>query len=106
MREPLPCSTIGRDFPIVIEQIVGVADFQFFRARFPIVDEHVVGAFHVVALEENEAARHGAKRIFVDAVDRFDAAGRIELQQMPARRPARISEFRASRRFSSAWASR
>ena len=72
IREPLPCSTIGHDFPVVVQQIVRVADFQFFRTRFPIVHEHVVGTFHVVTVQENETARNGVERVFIDAVDRLD----------------------------------
>ena len=81
MREPLPCSTIAAIFQSWFSRIVRVADLQLLGARFPVVDDHVVGAFHVVAVEKDEATRHRMKRVPIDAIDRFNAAGRIELQQ-------------------------
>src|ERR1700687_2228259 len=47
----------------------------------PVVDQQIVRAFHVVTLQEDEAPGYGAKTFGVDAVNHFDAAGGVELQE-------------------------
>ncbi len=69
------------DVPVVVKKIVSVADFQMLGASRPIVDQHIVGSFHVVAGEKHKAASDVAEGIAVDAVDNFHAAGGVELQQ-------------------------
>src|SRR4029077_16034758 len=60
---------------------IRVAHFYVFGFGLPVIDEDVVGIFEVAALEEGEAARDGAETVWVDAVNHFDAAAGIELQE-------------------------
>ncbi len=71
----------GHHVPVVIQEIVGVADFQFLGFGGPVIHEQVVRAFHVVTLQENKSSGHSPKTFRIDAVNHFDAAGGVELQK-------------------------
>src|SRR5580704_13343770 len=59
----------GGHVPIVIQKIIGVADFEMFGFRGPVVYQKVVGVFHVMPLEKNKAPGDGLKTFAIDAVN-------------------------------------
>ena len=67
--------------PIVIQHCVGIADLDVFCFRLPVVDKHVVRAFHIVALEKRKSPGHRTKAFRIDAINYFHTAGGIELEQ-------------------------
>ena len=71
----------SRDVPVVVEQVVSIANLQVLRARGPVIHQNVVGGLHVAAGEKNKSAGNFAEGIAVDAINNFHAAGGIELQE-------------------------
>src|SRR5258706_218248 len=67
--------------PVVIQEIVGLTNFQIFSLRRPVIDKQIIRAFHIAALLKDEASGNGAEAFRVNAIDDFHAAGGIELQQ-------------------------
>src|SRR6266849_7313914 len=71
----------GNHMPVMIQQIIGVANFQVLGFGGPVIYKQVVRAFHVVTLQENKPSGDGAKTFRVDAVNYFDSASGVELQK-------------------------
>src|SRR5258706_4503727 len=67
--------------PVVIQEIVRVANLEIFSFRRAVVDKQIIRTFHVAAFQKDEASGNGSTAFRVDAVDDFHAAGGIELQQ-------------------------
>ena len=67
--------------PVVVEHIVGVADLQVFGFGRPVIDQQVVGAFHVVTRKEDKSAGNSAETVLVNAPNGFHGPTRVELKQ-------------------------
>src|SRR5580698_5278615 len=83
----------GYHVPIMIQDLVSVADFDVFRLCRPVVDEQIIRAFQVMALKENESTRDGAKAFGLDAPNGLDHTFGIELEQS-RRRSLEVFQFR------------
>ena len=68
------------DAKIMVQQTIGVAGLHVFRARRPVVHQHVVRAAHVLAGQKNKAVGHGAETFRLNAIHHLHAVG-VELQQ-------------------------
>src|ERR1700730_18033100 len=67
------------DVKVVLQHAKRFAHFYVLGSRLPIINEHVIPAFHIVPLEKYESTGDRGKAFRFDAVDDVDASGGIEL---------------------------
>src|SRR5579864_3664800 len=69
----------GNHVPVMIQDFVRVADFDVFSLCRPVVNEQIIRALQVTAVQENESTRDGAKALWLDPPNRLDHSCGIEL---------------------------
>jgi hypothetical protein len=67
--------------PAVVQEFIGIADFDVFRGSRQIIDQQVIRTLHVMSLQKYKASGHRAETFRIDPINHVHATLGAELQK-------------------------